>query len=101
MFFAIEGSVNDGHDYIQQVIDAGCNAIIVSKEVETPEELQCYSVENTNKALATMASNFYGEPSKELKLIGITGTNGKTTIATLYYSISTKSLVIKLDYYLL
>jgi UDP-N-acetylmuramoyl-L-alanyl-D-glutamate--2,6-diaminopimelate ligase len=87
VFIAIEGSVNDGHDYIQQVIDAGCNAIIVSKEVETPENCNVIRVENTNKALATMASNFYGEPSKELKLIGITGTNGKTTIVTLLFNL--------------
>lgn len=87
LFFAIEGVASDGHDYIQQVVDAGCTSIIVSKEIPTIEGCNIIQVENTKKALSLSASNFYGEPSKELKLIGITGTNGKTTIATLLFNL--------------
>ncbi len=90
VFFAIEGSARDGHDFIPQVMEAGCRILIVSKEVEAPEDCHVIRVENTNQALAIMASNFYGEPSKELKLIGVTGTNGKTTIATLLYTLFTQ-----------
>lgn len=90
VFFAIEGIASDGHDYIQQVISAGCKSIIVSKEINAIEGCNIIQVENTKKALALSASNFYGEPSKELKLIGITGTNGKTTIATLLFNLYTE-----------
>ncbi|MDG1147858.1 MAG: UDP-N-acetylmuramoyl-L-alanyl-D-glutamate--2,6-diaminopimelate ligase [Crocinitomicaceae bacterium] len=87
LFFAIEGVSNDGHNYIQQVIASGCKAIIVHKDVDAIEGVTIIQVEDTKKALALSASNFYGEPSKELKLVGITGTNGKTTIATLLFNL--------------
>lgn len=87
IFFAIEGVASNGHDYISQVIAAGCKSIIVSQETKAIDGVNIIQVENTKKALALAASNFYGEPSKELKLIGITGTNGKTTIATLLFNL--------------
>lgn len=90
VFFAIKGFTNDGHDYIPQVIDQGCTVIISSKSIEVPENVNLIQVENTSHALAVCASNFYGEPSKELKLIGVTGTNGKTTISTLLFNLYTK-----------
>ena len=90
IFFAIVGSLNDGHDFIQNTIDAGCRILVVSKKIDAPENFTVIVVKDTYKALAIMASNFYGEPSKELKLIGITGTNGKTTISTLLYQLFTK-----------
>lgn len=84
-FFAIKGTAHDGHSFVQDVINAGCKILIVSDEIVAPEDCTVVQVENTNEALAICASNFYGEPSKELLLIGVTGTNGKTTIATLLH----------------
>lgn len=89
VFFAIVGSVRDGHDFIPQVIEQGCKVLIVSKEVEATEDVNVIVVENTQEALAIMAHNFYGEPSKEIKLVGVTGTNGKTTITTLLHKLYT------------
>ena len=90
VFFAIQGVHHDGHDYVQQVIDAGCKVIIVSKPIQTNHKCNVIQVDNTKKALSIVSSNFYGEPSKKLKLIGITGTNGKTTISTLLYNLYTE-----------
>lgn len=90
VFFAIIGSARDGHDFIPNVLEAGCRILVVSKEVEVPTDCHVIQVENTNHALAIMASNFYDEPSKDLTLVGVTGTNGKTTIATLLHKLFTR-----------
>ncbi|PHR31378.1 MAG: UDP-N-acetylmuramoyl-L-alanyl-D-glutamate--2,6-diaminopimelate ligase [Fluviicola sp.] len=87
MFFAIKGTVSDGHDFISQVIESGCKIIVAEKEIEVPESVNVVLVDSTSNALSIVAHNFYGEPSRYLKLIGITGTNGKTTIATLLYNL--------------
>lgn len=87
VFFAIEGTVNDGHNFIPQVIEAGCDIIIAQKEQEVPENINLILVNDTQEAMAIMANNFFDEPSKNLKLIGITGTNGKTTIVTLLFNL--------------
>jgi len=86
LFFAIQGTNIDGHDYIQDALDLGCKSIVVDKEISI-KGINLIIVENTKIALALAANNFYNEPSKELKLIGITGTNGKTTIATLLFNL--------------
>ena len=79
MFFAIKGSVNDGHDYLDQVLESGCTMIVAERELEVPDGVSLVVVESSSRALALVASNFFGEPSKQLKLIGVTGTNGKTS----------------------
>ncbi len=89
MFFAIKGVVSDGHDYIAQVIENGCQMIVAEKEVDVPENVNLVLVDSSANALSIVAHNFYGEPSRYLKLIGVTGTNGKTTIATLLYNLYT------------
>jgi len=88
-FFAIKGTQFDGHDFIKSVLNKGCKAIFCEKLPDTvPAEDVCMiEVENTAFALAMAAANFYDHPSKELRLIGITGTNGKTTIATLLHQL--------------
>jgi UDP-N-acetylmuramoyl-L-alanyl-D-glutamate--2,6-diaminopimelate ligase len=88
VFVAIEGAVMDGHDFIQQVIDAGCKHVVCQKLPESrTDEVGYYVVADTHTSLAIMASNFYGNPSSHLKLIGITGTNGKTTTTTLLHKL--------------
>jgi len=88
IFVAIKGTLTDGHKFIDKAIDSGAISIVCEK---MPDQLvngvTYIEVDNGNKALAIMASNYYGNPSKNLKLIGITGTNGKTTISTLLYSL--------------
>lgn len=87
-FVAIRGSLSDGHDFIQMACNNGANAIICETIPDIIINGVTYvKVNNSNQALAMMAANFYGNPSYQLSLIGITGTNGKTTIATLLYDL--------------
>ncbi|MCL4112825.1 UNVERIFIED_CONTAM: hypothetical protein GTU68_005510 [Idotea baltica] len=88
VFVAIKGSVVDGHKYIDGAINQGAVAIVCEVMPETLIDGVTYiEVDSSSKALAIMASNYYGEPSKNLRLVGVTGTNGKTTIATLLYQL--------------
>lgn len=88
VFIAIKGTVSDGHDYIQTAINQGCVAVICEQMPDSLVDAIVYvEVSNASNALAIMASNFYGVPSANLKLVGVTGTNGKTTIATLLYQL--------------
>ena len=89
VFFAIKGTMHDGHTFIGSVIEQGCTNIVVDRELDLPEGVNVFQVENTSNALSIVAHNFFGEPSGQLKLIGVTGTNGKTTIATLLYDLYT------------
>ena len=86
LFVAIRGTEVDGHRFIEKAILSGAVAV-VSQEKPTPEEhsVSRIYVSDSRRALALMASTFYGHPSRELQLVGITGTNGKTTIATLLH----------------
>jgi UDP-N-acetylmuramoyl-L-alanyl-D-glutamate--2,6-diaminopimelate ligase len=87
LFFAIKGVQTDGHRYLNAVIDSGCRAIITSEPIETSEKVYQGVVKDTQHALAICASAFFGHPSKKLTLIGVTGTNGKTTTTTLLYDV--------------
>ena len=86
-FFAIEGVATDGHKYIDSAVEHGATAVVCKRlpEVLNTESTTYIVVEDTDKAMALMASNYYGNPSRKITVVGVTGTNGKTTIATLLY----------------
>ncbi len=87
-FIAIRGTQSDGHDYISKAIALGAVAVVCEVMPEALDGNVTYiQVKSASAALATMAANYYGNPSASLKLVGITGTNGKTTIATLLYQL--------------
>lgn len=88
LFIAVKGTQVDGHQFIDQAIENGAS-VIVCEEIPTDlrEEVTYVVVEEANTAMAIMAANFYENPSSKLKLVGVTGTNGKTTIATLLYEL--------------
>jgi UDP-N-acetylmuramoyl-L-alanyl-D-glutamate--2,6-diaminopimelate ligase len=86
LFIAVRGYKSDGHDFIKSAIDSGAIAIICEILPEKPLNDICWiKTTDSAKALGVAASNFFGNPSSALKLVGVTGTNGKTTIATLLY----------------
>ena len=87
VFFAIRGFAVDGHNFIPQVIESGCNIIVSEESFEAKEGTTLLVVNSTSQALGQMASNFYDRPSEKLKLVGVTGTNGKTTTTTLLFNL--------------
>jgi len=87
LFVCIAGLKTDGHLYIDNAIENGAAAIMVENIVRVKTGITCVLTENTRKGLATVASNFYGEPSRNIKVIGVTGTNGKTTTTHLIRAI--------------
>ena len=92
VFVAIRGTLSDGHDYIEKAIALGARVIICEA---FPSELTAgvtfIQVADTNEALAYLSANFYENPSAKIKLVGVTGTNGKTTIASLLYQLFKKA----------
>ena len=91
VFVAVRGTATDGHRYIGKAIAQGAVAIVCEElPDERPEEVTLLKVTDSASALATMAANYYGHPSRELHLVGVTGTNGKTTTVTLLYDLFTE-----------
>ena len=90
VFIAVKGTVVDGHQFIDKAIESGAVAVVVKLlPTVTKDEVIYVQVENSAAATGYMAHNFFGQPSEKIKLFGVTGTNGKTTIATLLYKLFT------------
>src|SRR5690606_21243952 len=88
MFVAVVGTQVDGHHYVDHAVTLGASVVLCeSIPKATKDEVTYIQVEDTAFALGVTASNFFGNPSTKLKLVGVTGTNGKTTIATLLYKL--------------
>lgn len=86
VFVAVTGFKTDGHKYAKSAVENGAVCVVCEHEIEGVD-VPCIIVENSRSALAEMACNFYGNPTKKLKLIGVTGTNGKTTVTYLVKSV--------------
>ena len=90
LFVAQAGTAVDGHQFIASCVEKGATAIVLSNDAYLPQEAGTTTyilVENTDRALGLLAGAWYGNPSRQLTLVGVTGTNGKTTIATLLYKL--------------
>lgn len=92
VFVAIKGTISDGHAFIDKAIALGASVVVCEELPETILTQVTYvKVSDTNEALAYLATNFYDNPSQKLQLVGVTGTNGKTTIASLLYQMFKKA----------
>lgn len=92
VFIAIKGSLVDGHKYIDSTISNGAKVIVCEDlPKSTKEDVTYIVVKSSSEALAFMSANYYENPSENLKLVGVTGTNGKTTIASLLYQLFKKA----------
>jgi len=90
LFIAVKGVAVDGHQFIDKAIEAGAVAVVFQESfIERKEGVVYVEVENSAAAAGLIAHNFFGQPSEKMKLVGVTGTNGKTTIATLLYKLFT------------
>ena len=90
-FVCVKGFKVDGHSFIGDVIKKGAKTLIIQEDVSVQEDITIIKVRDTRKALAIMSSNYFGNPKDKLKIIGITGTNGKTTSAFIIKSILEKA----------
>ena len=87
LFIAVRGTQADGHNYIDKAIESGATAIVCEEIPETRNaDITYIKVENSEQAVGSIATSFYGDPTSKMKLVGVTGTNGKTTIATVLYN---------------
>lgn len=90
LFVAVRGTVTDGHRFMDTAVEAGASCVVCETLPEQPDPgVTWMVVPDSRKALGRMASAFYGHPSRALQLVGVTGTNGKTTVATLLYQLHT------------
>lgn len=90
LFVAVKGTQVDGHKFIQSAIEKGASAIVCEEKINPLENTTLVQTESSSRALGIIASNYYGNPSSKLKLVGVTGTNGKTTIVSLLFNLFRK-----------
>ena len=92
VFVAIRGTISNGHEFIDKAISLGASVIICDTlPTSLLSQITYVKVKDTNTAMAYLATNFYDNPSQKLQLVGITGTNGKTTIASLLFQLFKKA----------
>lgn len=89
LFIAVRGTRQDGHAFIEKAVEAGAAVVLCEEKPNRATSLAWVQVENTTVLVGKLAARFFGEPSAFMKVIGVTGTNGKTTIATLLYKLFT------------
>lgn len=87
VFIALEGSIVDGHTFISKAIENGAKTVLVEKDVDKVEGINYFLVDGLREKMGIIASNFYGYPQNQLKIVGVTGTNGKTTTTYILESI--------------
>lgn len=88
LFFCKRGALCDGHKYARSAYENGARFFVVEREVDLPDDVAIITVKDSSEALRRLSVIFYGDPEKELRLIGITGTKGKTTVALSVYNIA-------------
>ena len=87
VFICIKGYTVDGHDYAKQAVEAGATVIVTERKLELPENIAQVIVESTERTIGILAAKFYDYPSKDITMMGITGTNGKTSVAGIIHNI--------------
>ncbi len=83
LFICIRGEVSNGHNFIENAIENGAKAFIIEEDIDYIDGYTYIKVENSKKAMAKIASNFYNNASEDIEIIGVTGTNGKTSVTTI------------------
>ncbi len=87
VFFAVSGAFADGHDFVNQAVEQGAVAVVVERRVSVPRSVTWVRVQNVRRTMGQWADAFYAHPSRRMVLVGVTGTNGKTTVTYLLESI--------------
>ena len=87
LFVALKGFLNDGHKYVNDAYNQGCRAFLVSDDVALSDDAVVIKTENTRSELSRISANFFSHPSRSMKVIGVTGTKGKTTFCKMMYDI--------------
>ncbi len=87
LFFCIKGAVTDGHRYVPEVVEKGARVLVVQDPVEVPPEVTVIRVADTRRAMAWLSAAWFGYPAREMRIIGVTGTKGKTTVTYMVKSI--------------
>ncbi len=87
LFFCIKGAVTDGHSYVPEVVEKGAKVLIVQDPVQAPRDVTVIKVRDTRRAMAYISAAWFGYPASEMRIIGVTGTKGKTTVTYMVKSI--------------